>query len=63
VPAKNLAERMGTSIEQISKTYAHLLPDALDVDRAALEAFDAREPPLARREAELLVESRSATTG
>jgi hypothetical protein len=43
VPAKNLAERMGTSIEQISKTYAHLLPDALDVDRAALEAFDARE--------------------
>ncbi len=31
---------MGTSIEQIEKTYGHLLPDALDRGRAALEAFD-----------------------
>lgn len=43
MPTKNLADRMGTSIEQISKTYAHLLPDALESDRAALEAFDARK--------------------
>lgn len=33
---------MGTSIEQIEKTYEHLLPDALERGRAALEAFDAR---------------------
>lgn len=33
---------MGTSIEQIEKTYGHLLPDALERGRAALEAFDAR---------------------
>ena len=31
---------MGTSIEQIEKTYGHLLPDALDRGRVALEAFD-----------------------
>jgi hypothetical protein len=31
----------GTSIEQIEKTYGHLLPDALERGRAALEAFDA----------------------
>jgi hypothetical protein len=32
---------MGTSIEQIEKTYGHLLPDALERGRLALEAFDA----------------------
>ena len=31
---------MGTLIEQIEKTYGHLLPDALERGRAALEAFD-----------------------
>jgi hypothetical protein len=31
---------MGASIEQIESTYGHLLPDALDRGRAALEAFD-----------------------
>ena len=35
-----IARMMGTSIEQIEKTYGHLLPDALDRGRAALEAFD-----------------------
>jgi hypothetical protein len=34
---------MGTSIEQIEKTYGHLLPDAIERGRAALEAFDQRE--------------------
>jgi hypothetical protein len=32
----------GTSVLKIEKTYGHLLPDALDRGRAALEAFDAR---------------------
>jgi hypothetical protein len=38
----DLARMMGTSVEQIEKTYGHLLPDAHDRSRAKLEAFDAR---------------------
>ena len=38
-----IARMMGTSIEQIEKTYGHLLPDALERGRAALEAFDTAE--------------------
>jgi integrase len=34
-----LARFMGTSVEQIDKTYGHLLPDALDRTRRALDAF------------------------
>jgi integrase len=34
-----LARFMGTSVEQIDKTYGHLLPDALDRTRQALDAF------------------------
>jgi hypothetical protein len=30
---------MGTSPAQLDKTYGHLLPDALDRGRAALDAF------------------------
>ena len=30
---------MGTSVEQIDKTYGHLLPDAFDRTRSALNAF------------------------
>jgi hypothetical protein len=37
-----IARMMGTSIEQIENTYGHLLPDALERGRVALEAFDAR---------------------
>ena len=37
-----IARMMGTSIEQIEKTYGHLLPDAIDRAQAALAAFDAR---------------------
>jgi hypothetical protein len=33
---------MGTSIEQIEMTYGHLLRDALERGRAALETFDAK---------------------
>ena len=40
IPTFEIARMMGTSIEQIEKTYGHLLPDALDRGRAALEAFD-----------------------
>ena len=38
-----LARRMGTSVEQIDRTYGHLLPDAADHERRLLDAFDARE--------------------
>jgi hypothetical protein len=30
---------MGTSVDQIDKTYGHLLPDSLDRTRSALDAF------------------------
>jgi integrase len=36
-----LARFMGTSVEQIDKTYGHLLPDALDRTRTALDVFTA----------------------
>jgi integrase len=35
-----LARRMGTSVEQIDRTYGHLLPDAVDYERGLLDAFD-----------------------
>jgi hypothetical protein len=38
-----LARRMGTSVEQIDKTYGQLLPDAVEYERGLLDAFDARE--------------------
>jgi integrase len=34
-----LARFMGTSVEQIDRTYGHLLPDALDRTRQAMDAF------------------------
>ena len=34
-----LARFMGTSVEQIDKTYGHLLPDTLERARTALDAF------------------------
>jgi integrase len=37
-----IARMAGTSVLQIEKTYGHLLPDAIERGRAALEAFDAR---------------------
>jgi hypothetical protein len=33
---------MGTSAEQIDKTYGHLLPDSLERTRTALDAFTVR---------------------
>jgi integrase len=34
-----LARFMGTSAEQIDRTYGHLLPDSIDRTRTALNAF------------------------
>ena len=36
-----LSRLMGTSVEQIDRTYGHLLPDSLERARAALDAFGA----------------------
>lgn len=38
----SLARRMGTSVDQIDKTYGHLLPDAVEFERGLLDAFDSR---------------------
>ena len=37
-----IARVMGTSVVQIEKTYGHLLPDAIDRVRLALDAWDAK---------------------
>jgi len=37
-----IARMAGTSVLQIEKTYSHLLVDAAERGRAALDAFDAR---------------------
>jgi integrase len=42
VPTFLIARQMGTSVEQIEKTYGHLLPDAADFTRGQLDAFDAQ---------------------
>jgi integrase len=39
-----LARFMGTSVEQIDRTYGHLLPDALDRTRSALDSFVSAAP-------------------
>jgi integrase len=49
IPTFEISRMMGTSIEQIETTYGHLLPDALDRGRAALEAFDRAQNESFRR--------------
>ena len=39
LPTFGIAATMGTSLEQLSKTYAHLLPDSADRARVALDAY------------------------
>jgi integrase len=39
VPLYELARFMGTSVEQIDRTYGHLLPDSLDRTRASPDGF------------------------
>jgi hypothetical protein len=36
-----LSRLMGTSVEQIDRTYGHLLPDSLDRARTALDVYAA----------------------
>lgn len=43
VPLFELSRFMGTSVEQIGRTYGHLLPDSLDRARTALDVFLATE--------------------
>lgn len=43
IPTFLIARQMGTSVEQIEKTYGHLLPDAAEFTRGQLDAFDARQ--------------------
>lgn len=39
VPLFELSRFMGTSVEQIGRTYGHLLPDSLDRARTALDTY------------------------
>ena len=39
VPLYELARFMGTSVDEIHKTYGHLLPDAPERTRSALDSF------------------------
>ena len=39
LPTFEIATTMGTSLEQLSNTYAHLLPDSADRARFALDAY------------------------
>jgi integrase len=41
------ARFMGTSVEQIDRTYGHLLPDSIERARHALDAFAGRTAPIA----------------
>jgi hypothetical protein len=43
-PTFEIAATMGTSLEQLSKTYAHLLPDSADRARVALDAYITKPP-------------------
>jgi integrase len=42
IPTFEIARMMGTSVLQIEKTYGHLLADAVERGRTALDAFDAK---------------------
>jgi integrase len=50
LPTFEIAATMGTSLEQLSKTYAHLLPDSAARARVALDAYlsNAAEATIAR---------------
>jgi len=41
--------RMGTTVEQIDKTYGHLLPDAVEYERRLLDASDNQAAEAAER--------------
>jgi integrase len=43
VPAFVLAKQMGTSLDMIERHYGHLLPNAADATRIALDGFIATQ--------------------
>jgi integrase len=47
-----LAKRMGTSVEQIDKTYGHLLPGSIELERDALAGWIAEQEAQAKKAAE-----------
>ena len=49
IPTFEIARMMGSSVVQIEETYGHLLPDALDRGRHALDAFDQKHDEAYRR--------------
>jgi hypothetical protein len=48
-----LSRFMGTSVTQIDKTYGHLLPDAIERTRNALDAFTSPQSVHERQETAL----------
>ena len=50
VPLYGLARFVGTSVEQIDRTYGHLLPDSIDRARLALDAFVSGARPAVKAE-------------
>jgi hypothetical protein len=44
-----LARLMGTSVEQIDRTYGHLLPDSEEYLRGLLDAYDVARSELAEK--------------
>lgn len=51
LPTFEIAATMGTSLEQLSATYAHLLPDSADRARATLDAYLGSRATAARADA------------
>lgn len=51
IPTFEIAATMGTSLEQLSATYAHLLPDSADRARATLDAYLGNRATAARADA------------
>jgi integrase len=49
VPLFELSRYMGTSVEQIGRTYGHLLPDSLERARTALDSFLTQQSSAGRR--------------
>jgi hypothetical protein len=48
-PGGGLSRLMGTSVEQIDRTYGHRLPDSLELARTALDSFLTQESSAGRR--------------
>jgi integrase len=60
IPTFMIARFMGTSVEQIEKTYGHLLPDAAEMARD-LDTFDDRAQQALRRGTGASTETRATS--